>query len=189
MAETVRGLKRLQRKLKRLERKDSVAVSRAAMVGMSAPLRTAIRKETDATAITTSGVHARRLKKAAKATVGSSVKRDKDTGELTLKVGYGVGKQSALRKTKATARAGGGDAGVGISAANIHWLVLGTGKHSEKTGQERVRTSMAGASTGSTEQFFDGVIPKAVTAGTRAALRKGAKKARIALRKVAKKRR
>lgn len=188
VAERIIGLKALDRKLRSLEKQGTVRVSRATMVGMAAPLRSSIRKETDATAITGRGLDARGLKKAAKATVGSSIKRDKDTGELALKVGYGVGKQSKLRKTKATARAAGGDAGVGISAANVHWIVLGTGKHSEKTSSERTKKG-TGGSTGSTEQFFDGVIPKAVTAGSQAALRKAADKARIALRKVAKKRR
>lgn len=70
--------------------------------------------------------------KEARRTVGNSFKRLKHgetAGQVSAKVGFGVGKKMPSREeaegTRRSRRAH-KKSGVGISARNIHWLVLGT---------------------------------------------------------------
>lgn len=198
MAEAIQGMKALERKLRQLEKRGSAPVSRATLNGMAQPMKTAIRRGVAGSNISP------RLKRASRQTISSSVKAYK--GDHTLKVGFGVGKQSKARRTKATARAGqGGGKGVGISSQNIHWLVFGTGEGSalagtifRSEGSKRLRASKAtgkarrhksGKSTGSTRAVLLGMIPVAIAGSIPAARRAGAQKAKIALRREAKKRR
>ena len=59
------------------------------------------------------------------------------------KVGAGVGKQTKARKAKAADRAAAGKSGakkgVGISAANVHWPILGTANRQTKSGKSTGR--------------------------------------------------
>ena len=114
MTATITGDRKLDAKLKRLGDKAAKKVSAQ---GIRAGLRVivkAIKSEIPS--------HMKEAKKA----IGSHFKRKK-SGEVTAKVGAAVGK-------KKTAAGGRGDKpGVGIGAANIHWLLLGTGERTQKT--------------------------------------------------------
>ncbi len=185
MAEAIKGLRKMQRKLDYLARKGSRRVARAGAVGMAVPLRREIRRGVNRTRVPKpkSG-EASTLKRSVRQAISSSIKLKR--GDYELKVGFGVGKQPKAKKAKASARAKEGG-GVGISARNVHWAVLGTGEFSEKTKSKRRKDS--GASTGSTKAVFKGVVQLAVVAGSKPAIREAAKRAKIALRKEARKRR
>ena len=200
MAEMIKGLKKLERKLRQLQKRGGGPISRAALNGMAQPMKTAIRRGVAGSSVSP------RLKRAARETISSSVKKDKETREYGLKVGFGIGRQSKVRRTKAEARAGrGGGRGVGISAVNIHWPVFGTGEGSVLAGkifqtegskQERksratgkARRHKSGKSTGSTGAVLVGLIPVAIASSSPLAIRTGAAKAKVALRMEAKKRR
>jgi hypothetical protein len=63
--------------------------------------------------------------------VGKRIDRSgSGNGEVIGKVGFGVGRRGS--RTKSRKRGG-----VGISANNIHWLVLGTKERATKTGANR----------------------------------------------------
>ena len=62
--------------------------------------------------------------------VGKRIDRSGGNGEITGIVGFGVAHRG--RKTKGRKRGG-----VGISANNIHWLVLGTKERATKAGANR----------------------------------------------------
>ena len=81
--------------------------------------------------------------KAAKRAIGFRVKRDRD-GVLQAKAGAGVGVKKAAIKKQAAKRSG-DRPGVGISAANIQWFILGTADR--YTGATRVRRKAAGSAT------------------------------------------
>ena len=116
MAERIlTGDKALDRKLKFLERK---AANRAARAGLGKGARLAAKK---IKAEVPSSL------KSVRRAIGHSVKKGKG-GITTAKAGAAVGKAS---KAKAPKRSSGG--GVGISRANIHWWILGTGDRTQKT--------------------------------------------------------
>lgn len=77
-----------------------------------------------------------------KRTVGSSVPKAK-TGKQGGKAGFGVGRQTAAKKRAAEARnlkrKSKAKPGVGIGSRNVHWLVLGTGARSTRSGYGRGR--------------------------------------------------
>jgi hypothetical protein len=166
MLETLQGTRKLQRTLERLASTGSKRVARAGISGMAQPLKSSLRRTINGLPISA------RLKRAARLTIGSTVKRSGSSYEL--KVGLGVGKQSKSRKEKASARADAGG-GVGISATNIHWPTLGT----------RERKHKSGKSTGRMPASLQGALPIAISAGSRAALVRAAQNARIALAKEA----
>lgn len=66
--------------------------------------------------------HPASIKRAARQTLGHSIKKDRTQGYL-LRVGFGVGKRGD-RRNKRQSR--GTTKGKGISARNIHWWILGT---------------------------------------------------------------
>ncbi len=183
MAEVIQGMAALERKMNQLQKQGSLKVARAAMAGMAKPLRGAIRRGVNGTQAST------RMKSAVRKTIGSSVKKLRVGNGYTMKVGIGVGRSTKAKKIQASKRALGSlsGKGVGISQTNVHWAVLGTGAHSQKTRQERRRKT--GASTGSTKDYFRNVVPRAIVAGTDPALKESALKARKVLQKEARKRR
>jgi hypothetical protein len=167
----IEGLRQLERKLDRLAKTGSKKVARAAMTGAVAPIRKAIRQQVNG-ATASAG-----LKRSARKTIGSKVKKQPG-GEYGAKVGFGVGKPTKKKRAAATARAGSSKSGVGVSAANIHWFVLGT----------KDRTTKTGRSTGRTEAVLEGLVPAAVSSSKTASLNEAASKAKAALLKEAKKR-
>ena len=60
------------------------------------------------------------LKRALKATIGSSFKKDRRNGQHAAKFGMSIGKRKPAR------RSGKNKTGVGIGKANVHWFLLGT---------------------------------------------------------------
>jgi len=80
------------------------------------------------------------LKREARKTIGARFGRTRAIDVRHAKVGFSVGKRAAaVRRAKAArtkrieaGKSGGG--GVGISAANIHWFVLGTDSREHKSG-------------------------------------------------------
>jgi hypothetical protein len=106
------------------------------------------------------------MKRAARTTIGKRVLKGKQQKRISGKVGAGVGKQTKAKKAKAIARSekgkkGGGKSGVGISASNIHWPILGTGDR---------RHDSDGKHTGKMPPVLEGVVEKGITASESAAL-------------------
>lgn len=123
---TITGDKRLDRKLRHLAGKAQRKVVRAGigkgMTILSRGIRNAIPPS----------------QKSAKKTIGRRHKKNKITGQYEAKVGLGVGKQTKSKKQRDPSRPG-----VGISKANIHWLVLGTKGRHKDTGQRTGRMEKA----------------------------------------------
>ena len=119
MPATLTGDKRLDRKLKELSEKTARKVSAA---GIRAALR-----------VIANGIKSEippHMKDARKA-IGMRFKRNtrKGDGIVTAKVGGGVGKKTKKKTTSKRSKR----RGVGISSANIHWLLMGTGERTQKT--------------------------------------------------------
>ena len=193
---TILDFDKVNRKLQRLANRGSSKIARAGMVGMATPLKKSLRGMVNGSSLGTG------MKRAARETIGSSVKMiGRDYG---LKVGFGVGKQSKARVAKTTARIGGSRPGVGISANNIHWVVFGTGTQSQlagttfaSAGGTRTRKSRAtgksrrkksGASTGNTPPSLVGMLPIAILSGMPGAVRIAASKMKLVLKKQARRR-
>lgn len=81
--------------------------------------------------------------KSAKKAIGSRFNKSKRTGEVMAKAGAGVGMKAAkINKMDAkNAERRKGHSGVGISARNIMWFILGTAERF--TGSKRVRSKGA----------------------------------------------
>lgn len=172
MAEVLIGAKELERRLAYLAGEGSSRVARAGTSAMATPLKQGIRRQVNAASVDPG------MKKAVRTTIGSKVKRNAD-GSYGLKAGLGVGKPSKAKKAKARERASGSRPGVGISSANIHWVILGTAN----------RRTKGGAYRGRLPAQFAGVVPNGVASAIPAAMEKSAEKAKIALHKEALKRR
>jgi hypothetical protein len=178
MAVTVIGALELERKLRHIADQGGKSVSRAAMTGAVAPMKKAIRRSVNTAPV--SGA----VKRAARATIGSSVK--KQVGGYGAKAGFGVGKQTKAKKTKAHERNvyGQGGAkivrGVGLSSANIHWFVLGTKERTVKS---------TGRKVGKIAPELEGLIPVAVNAARGEMISEAARRAAVALKREALKRR
>ena len=183
------GQKDLERTLNRIGTKGGSSVSRAAMTAAMGPLKKQIRIGVNAMRVfagkTKRGkvkfTNPTALKRAARATIGSSVK--KQSGTYVAKAGFGVGKQTKAQKGRSSGRSYLGKAGVlkgvGISKTNIHWATLGT----------KQRHTQGGHSTGKMPDFLSGIIPRAAMAAKSAMVQAAAAKAKIALKKEAQKRR
>jgi len=177
--EAVKGLSQLERKLKSLASSGSKQVARASLGGAVAPLRKSIRQGVNAS------VQSAPLRRAARLTIGSSVKKQPD-GSYGAKAGFGVGKPSKKKRTAAHERSvyGQGGAklarGVGLSSQNIHWFVLGTRERTQKT---------TGKAVGKIAAELLGVIPAAVNSSRGQMISEAARRAAVAHKKEAKKRR
>ena len=134
------GDKALHRTLRGLSDKS---VNNAASAGIRAsmtPLRRALRA-----AINTVDAGPA-MKRAARASIGSRFRRTGRRDRRGAKAGFAVGKkqEDTIRVRK----------GVGASAKNIHWFVLGT----------KERITKAGKKTGAVPNIFDGVAGTALRA-------------------------
>ena len=113
------GVDELMAELNRLRINVPLKAGRA---GISAGLAIMVRSMRQA--VNNSGASSQ-MKRAARQTIGKRLLSD--TRQLIGKAGFGVGKPSKRKKEKAKSRAGDKSrGGVGISASNIHWAVLGT---------------------------------------------------------------
>jgi hypothetical protein len=142
------GDKELSRKLDALGGRAS---RRAITTGVSAaltPLARAMRSAVNASSASAD------LKRAARATIGKRFSTTRvSRNEKQAKAGFAVGKPSKVKAAKARKRSAAGG-GVGVSAANIHWFVLGTAD----------RTTKSGHSTGRISPAFTGVMQQAFSA-------------------------
>lgn len=113
------GDKALDRRLKSLERK---AANRAARAGLWKGARLAarlIKKEVPA------------KQKSVRRSIGSSVKKDRSK-VTKAKAGAAVGRARKTSIAKAKSRDA-SRSGVGISAQNIHWFIMGTDNRTQNT--------------------------------------------------------
>lgn len=173
------GMTELEANLRRITKDGPPQISRAAMQGAAVPLKKSIR------GMVNSSSASGRMKRSARATIGSSVKKNADK-TYGMKAGLGVGKRTKARQAKATARHGEYKAkqakGVGISAANIHWATLGT---KERFLKKQGGFLAAGSSTGTMPAILAGLVPKAAGAAKPEMLAMAAYRARIAVEKLA----
>ena len=160
--------------MSQLQKQGAPKVARAGMAAMATPLKKSLRRQVNGVPMSP------QLKKVSRASVGSSVK--KLQSGYGLKVGFSVGKPTKGKRAKATNRARSSRPGVGISSANIHWLIFGTGKSGS-------RERKSGASTGSTFPYLAGLLKVAIITGTPGAILAAASKVKTVLQKEAKKRR
>jgi len=83
--------------------------------------------------------------------IGTSIKKSKINGQLQAKAGAAVGKKRKVVLEVAAARAfsrkglGNDIGGVGVSANNVHWYILGTRPRYTKNGAYRGRMPAEGA--------------------------------------------
>jgi len=176
---TVIGDKRLERKFNDLERRAARRVATKGVRAMTVPIVKALRAAVTATDTSSA------LKREARKTIGKKFRRVQ--GMPTARVGFGVGK-----KQMKTTKAGTGRTkfvamerdergrskkglrkevaakGVGISAANIHWFVLGTDKRFLTKGS--AKGFKAGHPTGKIDPPFSDTMKQAVAANSGAAL-------------------
>ena len=147
----VSGLKELDRKLKRLASTASDKAITAGVRASTTPIAKAMRAAVNATSASNE------LKREARRSIGSRFakpKAGKRRGIKEAKVGFSVGKAGKAVKRAVAARgkriAGGKSRGkgVGVSAQNIHWFVLGTNERRHKS---------SGHPTGKVKNVFGGV--------------------------------
>jgi len=158
----LKGFSRLTANLEKTQRKTSQKVARAGMSASLTPLTKAMRAAVNASPAS------KEVKRQARKLIGRSLKKSK--GNYTGKAGFAVGKQSKKKSMTAHERfvygqGGAGMAkGVGISASNIHWFVLGTDERQTKSGK----------ATGMIKDLLKGVIP-AATVSARGAMLEAAR--------------
>jgi hypothetical protein len=129
------------------------------------------------------------VKRAARKTVGSSVKKQAD-GTIGAKVGFGVGKppkkkRLAMHERSVYGQGGAGLAkGVGLGVANIHWFVLGTRK--------RYTGDIKGKATGHPRHYtgrirpeLKGLVPTAIVGAKGAMISEAARRSAVALKREA----
>ena len=139
VVEGIQGLDQLVRTIRRL--KDRTA-KRAAISGLNAGL-TALNRAIRP-AINASGASPQ-MKAAARQTLGKRLVKESYTrAVISAKAGFGVGLHGKLKRARAAGRVAarkakhGDKGGVGITASNIHWPVLGT--KDRKTGTRTTRS-------------------------------------------------
>lgn len=159
------GHKELDRMLRKLADKTAKKAAAGGVRASLTPVAQAMRK-----GVTASGAPAD-VKRAARKTIKAKVKKSRGFVG-SAKVGFGVGKQ---REAK---RSGKRTGGVGISGANVHWFVLGTGQ----------RQTASGRSTGSIDPALSGIAADAVQASRQAAVDAAKKKIRAIIEKDARQR-
>jgi hypothetical protein len=178
-----RDIVKLEKRLQQLAQKGTAKTARAALSGAMGPAKKAIRKTVNNSRATPE------LRRAARQTISSTVKRaakGSTTAPYVAKVGFGVGKPSKKKRTQAHERSVYGQrgaaivAGVGLSSRNVHWFVLGTAKRTQKT---------TGREVGAIEPELKGVVPISVARARPLMVKEAGRKAEIALKKEAKKRR
>ena len=168
MTAQLTGDKELIRKLNELGTRGAKKATRAGIRAAMTPVAKAARAAVNATSASPA------LKRAARKAIGKRFVRAK----LEAKVGFGVGKPSKKKRSAAKERAMAGDRkGVGVSASNIHWFILGT--------QER---STAKRRTGRIESVLSGVIPNATMASAGASVEAARRKIQQVIEREARKR-
>jgi hypothetical protein len=187
MGATLLGDKDLEQRLTHLGRRGSkraiTAGIRASMTPIVKAMRAAINTA-PLSALKGEGDHAR-LKREARRTIGARFGKTRKIRERHAKVGFGVGKRQKQIQAAQKGHAKRGGGGVGISAANIHWFVLGTGKRTLKEGSER--GPKAGHPTGQIANVFGKVTQLAFAGSARASVEAARKKITQVIHREAKK--
>lgn len=159
MGATLLGDKDLERKLRHLSRRGSKRAITAGIRGSMVPITRAMRAAINATAASPE------LKRAARASIGARFGKTRRITERHAKVGFSVGKKARnIRAAYRSKKVGG--KGVGVSAANVYWFVLGTDERVLKKGSER--GPKAGHPTGQIANVF-GDVTRLAMAGSMAA--------------------
>lgn len=152
MAVTLTGDKKLDKVLIRLTGVTSRKAAIAGVRAMMTPIAQEMRK-----GVTRSGVSVD-LRRPARKTIKAKLTKSKfGTTKGTVqsaKVGFGVGKQ------KIPPRSGNNTGGVGVSANDIHWFVLGAGPRWLKKGSRN--GPKTGHRTGSIAPVFKGIAAAAL---------------------------
>lgn len=169
MTAVLLGDKELDRKLRRLGEKSSkkaiVAGIRASMTPIAKAMRAAINASEASP----------ELKREARKSIGARFGKVFGRSDVReAKVGFSVGKkQKKLKKT-----GGGKSGGVGVSARNIHWFVLGTDEREHKSGR----------ATGQIANVFGQVTRLAMAGSAAASLAAARKKIKQVIEREARKR-
>lgn len=148
------GARELDRKLAFLSTAGSkMAIAAGINAGLTETAR-AIRAEIGNTPVIVKGKDSSVVKREARKTIGKRFVRGgtdrmgRGTARVA-KAGFSVGKKKKSLKPKG----GGKSSGVGLSARNIHWFVLGTReRHHDTTGKK----------TGKIKAFYENVIDRAM---------------------------
>lgn len=164
----LKGLREMFRTLDKL----TGASKKAATAGVTAGLTSLVRTTKKAIDASSAGPSVKRI---AKQTIGKRIVRERKVA-VEGKTGFGVGKKSkktsSKRRTEASARAADTSlAGVGASASNIHWYVLGTDDRQTESGDDR----------GQMDPTLDDVIDTAIRTGAAPALAAAAVKTKQVL--------
>jgi hypothetical protein len=179
MTATLLGDKQLERKLKHLSHRGSkraiTAGIRAGMTPIAQAMRAAINSA-DASA---------ELKREARKTIGARFGKTRKISERHAKVGFAVGKRQKQIKTAQKGHGERGGGGVGISAANIHWYVMGTDERVLKKGS--ARGPKAGHPTGQIANVFGEVTRLALAGSMQASVAAARKKISQVIEREAKK--
>jgi hypothetical protein len=170
-AVTWTGAEEFRRKLQRLGSTVSKRIAAQAVNAGLNPIMRQIKAEINGTNEASAN-----LKHAARQTIGKRLSREKGAVSPVpiAKTGFAVGAGGKKRVTNQMAkrnrrvfgqflkkggRSSASGEGVGISAQNVHWTVLGTG----------ARFRRSGGATGQMPAIFKFVVPKAVRSSARAA--------------------
>lgn len=125
MAAVVEGLAQLQKNFEALAANGLKKAVRAGVGAAMTQLAKGARRAVNASNATPA------VKRAARLTIGKRFQADVE-GKPAAKIGFGVGKPTKAKRTKARERSAYGQGGaklargVGLSSTNIHWAVLGT---------------------------------------------------------------
>lgn len=179
MSVYVSGLPQIDAKLKHLSRDGSKKAIVAGVRAGLTPIRRAMRSAINASSASPA------LKREVRKTIGSRFNKKIGRGQYGAKVGFAVGKKrasTAMRKNRSAASnvtSSGAAKGVGASANDIHWFVLGTvGRH----------TMSPSRYVGIIPAIFDGVTDKAIAASSGASLEAARQKIKQVLEREAKRR-
>jgi hypothetical protein len=165
MAEALKGMNDLVKTLNTIKDKSLKKATRAGINASLTPLTKAMRAAVNASSASTA------LKRAARKVIGKSLKKKR--GTYQGKAGFAVGKQSKSKRVKSSIRWGSSKGGVGLSATNIHWFVLGTDDRetgsrswSIKGGKRSRSTGNARRYTGKIDDSLSGLLgPAAASSG------------------------
>jgi hypothetical protein len=165
--EYIVGLDRVVRTINRLKDKTAQKAMRAGLTAGLRELNKAIRAGVNASQASP------RLKTAARKAVGVRLMKEASTrATIAAKGGFGVGFHGKRKREKAAVatkqRKADKQAGVGVSASNIHWFVLGTRPRATgaRTSRSRGRTYVKSTghavhSTGSLPPILAGITKRA----------------------------
>jgi hypothetical protein len=159
MTGTVTGVEEVRRTLEHMARSGAPRAATKAIRAATTPLVSALRAAVTASSAPDA------VKREGRKTIGRRSVRARDyAGVKVVKLGFGVGKQTAAQRRKAekrkAARRAAAKPGQGITKANIHWVILGT----------RERAHRGGHRTGRMPPYFRGLLGRAIASSAGASM-------------------